>query len=80
MSLQLLSRVLPLPAKSERMAIAADDSRVAFVRDHQLFVQIGDAKAVTITEDGSEIVPGGLLEAGQQVGMNGVSIGLSRNR
>jgi dipeptidyl-peptidase-4 len=52
--------ILPLPKGAARMAIAADDSRVAFVVNHQLYIQIGKAEAKKITGDGSkDVVYGG---------------------
>jgi dipeptidyl-peptidase-4 len=42
------------------LAIAKDDSRVAYVKDHQLFVQVGDAAPMQLSQDGSaDIVYGG---------------------
>lgn len=52
-------RILALPASASPLAVASDDRRAAYVRDHQLFVQVG-TQARQITTDGSaDVVYGG---------------------
>lgn len=52
--------VLPIPKGAEPIAISKGDRRLAFIRDHQLHVQVGKGEPKQVTKDGSEdIVYGG---------------------
>ena len=54
------TKILTIPKGAGARAIHKDDSRIAFVKDHQLWAQIGGGKPQALTKDGSaDIVYGG---------------------
>lgn len=63
-----------LTVATDSLNVAPDQDIVCGVATSELFVALTadlDILTVTITESGSEIVPGGVIKAGQTVGMNG---------